>query len=229
MAMTLSAQPDERHTDEVPPPAPGCPVDLSGDGWEGGLASKVKEGEGTTLVVQPPFAPFGRGTRMVLGQPGDAVVLRWSAQAGLAEVHAEVVECPTRPVTVWRLRLTSAPAIAQRRAHHRVPVTVPVSLLGARSLWLAHTLDVSEGGMRCVAPGRIEPLVGEVVDAVFDAVGSVRAAARVLRVTRISDDDVDLAMQFDDLRLSDAERLHDFLDEQRSKAAADAEAADTTG
>jgi c-di-GMP-binding flagellar brake protein YcgR len=171
------------------------------------LTASVVDATELGMVVRAPG-----GTDLVV-HSGDAVTVRWLEQgAGLGLLDTAVAGTVRESDGLaWLLRASSAPTIVQRRRHLRVPVTVPAAAAWGADEQRLLTLDLAEGGVRCVAGGALPVKLGEAVTLTVDLDGRpVRSPAQVVRRTE-SPGGTTVAFKFVGLPRPDADRLRRFV------------------
>lgn len=134
----------------MPIPDVNTPVLLRGDDEE--YASRVEGLDETALTLA---RPFGLPLEPVL-EDGREFAVEWTTASG---VHALPVRVTERAIDgkirVWHARPTGPARIANRRAHLRVPVAVPLILEVDGEEINASVLDVSEAAVRCLVRERL--------------------------------------------------------------------------
>jgi hypothetical protein len=194
----------------------------------------VQDGRVTTSVVQETsgdeivliLLPRGDEQQPVSPEPGTRLELVWKDTEGLVAVPVEVVLRERAVGSVLRVRRTGPTTPGQRRSAVRSPLRLPVQVTRGHYQLSGLTLDVSEGGLRCVlnlpdAETSTEIGDGPVEQATADgavqetaenlAVGDrvavvvtfdnavVRSAADVVRRHRREDARVEVSLRFVDL------------------------------
>ncbi|HET9442184.1 MAG TPA: PilZ domain-containing protein [Acidimicrobiales bacterium] len=161
---------------------------------------------GDDLVLRAPSALTGRTTGL---QPGDHVVVSIATTTGAQELLCSVVFAPAGGD--WTVRLHGPALRSQRRAYVRIPLASLVTLCREDEHLRVATVDLSEGGFRCVA--RSEGLeLGEEIEVAFDLHGiTVPVRAELVRRQPRHDDRWELAFRFVDLRARDADRIRAFV------------------
>jgi PilZ domain len=163
------------HQPDVDLPPPGSVVELAaasrGDtliAWSEGL-------QGDDLVVSAPLDGLQRPVKLGVGEHLEIV---WRASGQLLALPAALVAAELGERSRWRLRSAGVLRRGQRRDAVRAPVTIPVRIGPELTPITGTTVDLSEGGLRCIlgkqprsALGRPDgldstgssPLVGDVV------------------------------------------------------------------
>lgn len=103
---------------------------------------------------------------LALPAEGGLAVLTWPTQRGLMELPVHFAGTTTLGVLqVWRMHVAGPALRTERRKYFRVTVCLPVRVaLGTGSVGVGikpsmdltlagHTVDLSEGGLRCLVPG----------------------------------------------------------------------------
>jgi hypothetical protein len=166
--------------------------------WSEGL-------QGDDLVVT---APLDRSQRPVFLPVGEHLEIVWRAAEDLCAlpVALAAVEQGERPR--WRLRRAGVLRRGQRREAVRAPLAIPVRL-GTDPMQVSGTsLDVSEGGLRCLfdprpapaadgSPEPVPPRAGDVVrvTALFPDF-TITCAAEVTRRFERDDPRLELSLRF---------------------------------
>ena len=116
--------------------------------------------------VRPP-------TELLLREPmdtpcdpvlGSEVVLRWTSEAGLHELRAEVTREMLNPMPIWELGVRGKPVTVQRRRYARAAEALPAELLHDGISARVVVADLSEGGARCVLHEQDVPEGGDQVE-----------------------------------------------------------------
>jgi hypothetical protein len=90
--------------------------------------------------------------RRVRLEPAERLDLIWRGPEDLRSAPAELISVDGvgSDAPMWRVRLSGPAARGQRRAAVRAPLTVPISICVDNHKRAAVSVDVSEGGVRCV-------------------------------------------------------------------------------
>jgi hypothetical protein len=80
--------------------------------------------------------------------PGESMELSWQADDGLRSVRAVMVDVAADGL--WQLRVKGEATRTQRRDAVRAPLGLPVRVVFGRTELMGSTLDLSEGGLRCI-------------------------------------------------------------------------------
>jgi c-di-GMP-binding flagellar brake protein YcgR len=114
----------------------------------------------------------------------------------------ELVEVRTGDSPTWRLRVVGPASRGQRRNAVRAPMSVPIELRLGDDLLVGATLDLSEGGTRCLLGRKPNTTtqtveVGSVLPVTVDLDGTrVAAKAEVIRRHPREDDRIELSLRF---------------------------------
>lgn len=116
-------------------------------GFRGPLASRVEDGDHSTVTIAAPDWP---GIEPV----GVAVTLHWSSDLGQCAARGVVTRVMSRPIEMWVVRIEGAPRVVRARSDERVSlqldVTVDVVDRTVPVRFTAETVDVARGGLRLV-------------------------------------------------------------------------------
>jgi hypothetical protein len=111
--------------------------------------TRVEDMVGDNCVVAAPMAPHSEPVRPP--RDGDGFFIGWvGSHSGALEAPVTLVEHALEPIATWTLRSIGNTAETQRRNYVRLRYDAEVSLFlfeGGAAL-KAHTLDISEGGIR---------------------------------------------------------------------------------
>lgn len=132
------------------------------------VPSRIEDVIDGDLVLAAPCLPGGRS---VVALPGDAVSLRWRADKGLGFLEGRLVSVFGGRLPIWRVAPLGEPIVEQRRQFVRVNVTLPVVAVVDGAHWLLSTIDLAEGGMRCLVETGPAWAVGAEVELHFDVEG----------------------------------------------------------
>lgn len=141
------------------------------------LPSRVEDVDvdGDRVVLAAPLQPApgpgtGPGTggvsSIVRPRLGERLSVRWRASRGIGTLNGHVVHATVGQLPSWTVAVDGDPVVIQRRRFVRVPVTLPVLAVVpgevgvAEQRWLLTTVDLAEGGMRCLAPDPVEEIDG---------------------------------------------------------------------
>lgn len=122
----------------------------------------VEDGRVATSVVQALSGdeiiltlPQDRDHRSVRPEPGTRLELVWKDLEGLLALPVEVTAIERDAESLLRVRGAGPVVPGQRRYAVRAPLVLPVQLTHGQEQLSGLTLDLSEGGMRCL----LDPLV----------------------------------------------------------------------
>jgi hypothetical protein len=163
------------------------------------LTSFVEQATGGELVVSVGEDAQKRRVRLDVGERLELV---WRGPEELRSLPVELVEVRTGDAPTWLLRVVGPASRGQRRNAVRVPMSVPVELGAGEGMLVGATLDLSEGGTRCLLNGKpgtatrtVE--VGSVLPVTVDLDGNRLAAqAEVIRRHPRDDDRTELSLRF---------------------------------
>jgi c-di-GMP-binding flagellar brake protein YcgR len=111
---------------------------------------------------------------------GERIELIWKTSGSLRSLPVVLAGIDLDEPPHWRLRPAGAVKRGQRRDAVRAPLRVPVVLGAGESAAHGTTLDVSEGGLRCVLDNRQSPAPGATAEV------PAHSALRVGDVVRVS-------------------------------------------
>ncbi len=173
-------------------------VDVKAESRGDVLLSFVEEVSADELVLSVGTDALKRRARLDVGEH---VELIWRGPEELRSVPAELVEIVAGDNPLWRIRTTGPASRGQRRAAVRAPLAVPLELKLGTAVLAGATLDLSEGGSRCLfrEPGEGTPdvEVGAVLPAVFDVDGTSMAFdVEVIRRHAREDGRPELSLRF---------------------------------
>jgi c-di-GMP-binding flagellar brake protein YcgR len=174
-------------------------------GW---LASRVEDREDRRLVLAAPFDTTGE---LLVARPGDPVALRWVEQRGLGRLDTTVTGRRGGRLPLWELWADEVPTLHQRRRFARVPVVVPVCVVGGDGEQLLVSLDVAEGGVLCLAHPTVTLQPEQRVKLTLEVGGRrLEVEARVMR-SKPAPGGATIAFCFIALPRSDADHLRRFV------------------
>ncbi|MGY1724584.1 flagellar brake protein [Blastococcus sp. SYSU DS0533] len=185
-------------------------VEVKATSREDVLTSFVERAAPQELVLTVGMDAAQRRVRL---EPGEQLQLLWKGPEELRALPAELVHVEAGEGPTWRVRPVGPASRGQRRAAVRAPVSVPVELGAGDQVLLGASVDLSEGGMRCLlsspvpaASPSLEP--GSVVPVAL-VVGGDRMTCNgeVVRRHARTDDRAELSFRF--LRLG--ERQEDVI------------------
>jgi hypothetical protein len=148
-----------------------------------------------------------RSQRRVRLEPGERLELVWKGPEELRSLPAELVSVDTGgSEPTWRVTVVGKASRGQRRAAVRAPLDFRAELVLDKAPFEGVTVDISEGGMRCLldVPGDAEPGRGPSVPEVGTVVpvavhldgGRVRCQAEIVRRHRREDRRAELSVRF---------------------------------
>jgi PilZ domain len=171
------------------------PVDVLAASRGDALVSFVEAVDEAELVLT---VGNDRGGRPVRLDPGERLELVWRGPSGLRALPAELVEVQTAGQPTWRIRAAGPATRGQRRAAVRAPLAFRIHLGPENGGFDGQTVDVSEGGFRCLLAPRANP---DAATAAPDGAGDASTnAATVSPATKTPEvgDVVPVTLWFDD-------------------------------
>jgi PilZ domain len=216
-------------------------VDVQTGSRDDVLVSFVEKAAGEELVLSVGQDSSHRRVRL---DPGEFLDLLWRGPEELRAVPAVLVAVDAGITPTWRVRMTGPATRGQRRAAVRAPLGFPVEMSAGESLFQGRTLDLSEGGVRCLlrpvsdSAAAAEPTaspdggtvqqpspsveIGTVATVTMHLDGDrIACQAEVVRRHRRDDQGIELSLRLIDLgeRREDVIRRHVFagLRELRSR------------
>lgn len=172
------------------------------------LAGWVEDLDDETLSLAAPFDASGPVPVPVMPAPGSPATLRWAHPRGVNELAVEVLETALRPTPRWRVRPVEDVNHVQRRGHVRAPVLIGVTFHAPDGTTEATTVDLSEGGLRCLLRRRLALTAGEELDVALHLDPSpLRARLQVLRTHPAHDPFLEVTGRFVGLARGDADRI----------------------
>lgn len=169
------------------------------------VMSFVQAVHGSELVLTVGQDRSQRRVRLDLGERLELV---WKGPEELRSLPAELLSVDTGgSEPTWRVRVVGRAARGQRRAAVRAPLDFRAELVLDKEPFQGVTVDISEGGMRCLvdaapgdgAPGSgpTVPEVGAVVPVVVHLEdGRIRCQAEIVRRHRREDRRAELSVRF---------------------------------
>jgi len=157
-------------------PAVGAVLDLIPASRDEAFISWLDAVDGEDLVVS---IPYDLARRPVTLAPGEQIELIWNASGALRSLPVVLAGIDLGEPPRWRLRRAGVVHRGQRRDAVRAPLRAPVRLGTDGSAAHGTTVDLSEGGLRCVLDRERRPAPAENA---LDA----RAAFRAGDVVRVS-------------------------------------------
>lgn len=128
-------------------PEEKSPIDVRAQSRGDTLLSFVERVDNGELVISAGEDRQKRPVRLDAGEPLEVM---WRGPDEMRTVPAELVAVETGELTTWRVRLVGPAARGQRRAAVRAPMDFRVTLKEGVQTLGGVTVDLSEGGMRCV-------------------------------------------------------------------------------
>jgi PilZ domain len=135
-------------------PAAGSVVELMAASRSDTLIGWSEGRQADDLVVS---APLDRSQRPVSLGIGEHVELVWQTSGELRALPVVLVAVDSGERPRWRLRVAGVLRRGQRRDAVRAPLTVPVHVGPELAAVAGTTVDVSEGGLRCILDGKRQP------------------------------------------------------------------------
>ena len=129
------------------------------------------------LVVSIPNDLARRPVALAVGETIDVV---WKASGALRCLPVVLAGIDLGESPHWRLRRAGVVKRGQRRDAVRAPLRVPVTLGAGASAARAMSIDLSEGGLRCVLDRQPRPVPGAIAQV------SAQSAFRAGDVVRVS-------------------------------------------
>jgi hypothetical protein len=145
------------------------------------VSSRVESVDGDLLALRPSVSGF---VDQAVVTQGTLVEVQWQRPEDQRAAPGEVVAVESGAVLRWRVRITGAAEVTQRRKAVRGRVVVPVEV-GMGNLELkGQSSDLSEDGIRISMDGfGIQPEPGDTVDLRVELEGGVLALkSEVIRV-----------------------------------------------
>jgi c-di-GMP-binding flagellar brake protein YcgR len=146
-------------------PEEKMPIDVRAESRGDNLLSFVERIENDELVLAVGEDRLRRPVRL---EPGEHLELMWRGPDELRSVPAELLAVETGARPTWRVRTVGPAARGQRRAAVRAPMDFAVTLTQGERTLRGVSVDLSEGGLRCLlddapwAASAVEdPAVGE--------------------------------------------------------------------
>jgi hypothetical protein len=114
-------------------------------GQDDALTARVRRVGELNLHVTPARNGFGEVVQMA---PGEYLELSWQADDGFRSVEAALIDVAADGL--WQLRVKGQATHTQRRDAVRAPLGLPVRVVFGNTELVGSTVDLSEGGLRCV-------------------------------------------------------------------------------
>jgi PilZ domain len=121
------------------------------------LMSWVEEVRDDELIIT---APRDRSQRRASLENGERLELVWKGPDELRALPAELVGVDDAAEPRWHVRSTGPAVRGQRRAAVRAPMVLAVQIVRGSERLEGRTVDLSEGGVRCIFDGPAERQVG---------------------------------------------------------------------
>ena len=176
-------------------PEVGTVLDLLPASRGDALMSWLDDVDDGDLVVAIPYDLARRPVALAVGEMIDVV---WKASGALRCLPVVLAGTDLGTSPHWRLRRAGVAKRGQRREAVRAPLRVPVTVGTGPSAARAMSLDLSEGGLRCILGRDPCPAPGETAQV------SAQSAFRTGEVVRVSAMFPDLTLTC----LSEITRLH---------------------
>ena len=139
-------------------PAVGTVLDLVAASRDEAFMSWLDAVDGDDLVVS---IPHDLAQRPVTLAAGEQIELVWKASGGLRSLPVVLVGIDLGEPPRWRLRRAGVAKRGQRRDAVRAPLRAPVTLGAEGTAAHGTTVDLSEGGLRCILDHERRPASGE--------------------------------------------------------------------
>jgi hypothetical protein len=123
------------------------PVDVLAASRGDALMSFVEKARDGELLLTVGHDRLKRPVRL---EPGERLEVVWKDAAELRSVPAELVGVQTSGEPRWLVRTVGPAARGQRRAAVRAPLAFRVCIVVGDHTLEGRTLDISEGGLRCL-------------------------------------------------------------------------------
>lgn len=123
------------------------PVDVYSASRGDALTSFVEDSGNGPLLLTVPLDRSGRRVRLDVGEN---VQLVWKGPEGLRALPAELTEVLPGEEPRWQVKPMGPSTRGQRRNAVRAPMFLPVEVVSGQTQLIGETIDVSEGGLRCL-------------------------------------------------------------------------------
>jgi hypothetical protein len=187
---------------------------------EAALVCLVAASDAKRLVLTAPLSSHAAGN---LPGVGSRAEVSWGADEGLRMLPVELLGVQQARVPLWHFRTLGPVEQVQRRSSVRMTLTAPVQVRHYGQIFVGATLDLSEGGLRCIVTGDSDPTAGDAVDlALFldDDHNPLRIGATIVRVRRHDPRQVTLVLRFRALSEPDQDQIRTrVFVEQRNRRA----------
>jgi c-di-GMP-binding flagellar brake protein YcgR len=114
-------------------------------GQDDALTSRVRTIGAKNMHVTSPRNGLGEAVTL---HRGESMELSWQAEDGFRSVQAQLIDVGADGLL--QLRVTGQATRTQRRDAVRAPLGLPVRVVYGRTELVGSTIDLSEGGLRCV-------------------------------------------------------------------------------
>jgi len=138
-------------------PEAKVPIDVRAESRGDTLLSFVELVDNGELVIS---VGEDRHRRPVHLEPGEHLELMWRGPDELRAVPAELVAVETGGRATWRVRMVGPAGRGQRRAAVRAPMDYRVTLTSPGRTLEGISVDLSEGGVRCLLDDAREATAG---------------------------------------------------------------------
>jgi hypothetical protein len=187
---------------------------------ETALVCLVAASDGKRLVLTAPLPSQVAGIRAGVGSRAE---VSWGGDEGLRMLPVELLGVQQARVPLWHFRTIGPVEQVQRRSSVRMSLTEPVQVRHSGRIFVGTTLDLSEGGLRCIVTGDSDPTAGDAVDlALFleDDHNPLRIGATVVRVVRHDPRQVTLVLRFRTLSEPDQDQIRSrvFIEQRNRRA-----------
>lgn len=183
--------------------------------------SRVEDVDGDVVWVAVPTA----GTVLLNRHGEDSLALQWIAPRGRFTQPVRYLGPEIRSIPTWRLERVGEPTIEQLREFVRVDAAIPVNVVvpgqdGGEAVTLTGlTVDISEGGVRCMLTTPGIPADTEVMAHLSLGTEDVAIPGRVLRSVRGLAGRSEVVLVFLSNSHSDAVRRFVFAQQVKARAA----------
>ena len=107
-----------------------------------GIPALVAAGMGDVVLIV--------GTLDVDVPQGAECLVEWTTERGLHKRPGVLLSSSPPPEPRWRIRATGPARTDQRRRYTRADLRIPISVDTGDVVYKSETLDLSEGGLRCI-------------------------------------------------------------------------------
>jgi hypothetical protein len=184
------------------------------------LVCLVAASDTKRLVLTAPLPSQGTGIRAGVGSRAE---VSWGGDEGLRMLPVELLGIQQARVPLWHFRTLGPVEQVQRRSSVRMSMTEPVQVRHSGRIFVGTTLDLSEGGLRCIVTGDSDPTAGDSVElALFldDDHNPLRIGATIVRVLRHDPRQVTLVLRFRALAEADQDQIRArvFIEQRNRRA-----------